>query len=152
MACALNGVNPWVMLEGQAGFQFLNFAGASGTVGMMINLFTFEVCFYVRGGGISPATAIGLYYGASGQVGFGLGPAEGKNAEGIGWEGFIDSAVGEGVSGKALGGSTSGISGGASVGATAGAGFSFGIRTTYTKILYCINSSPCSCNNQAPTK
>src|SRR5262249_12483501 len=78
MACALDGVNPWIMLEGQAGFQFLNFAGGSGTAGMMINMFTFEICFYVRGGW-SPATAVGLYRGASAQVGFGLGPAEGKN-------------------------------------------------------------------------
>ena len=150
MACALDGFNPWVYVEGQAGFQFLS-VGASGSTGMMINLFTLEVCFYVRGG-VAPYASLGLYYGASGQVGFGFGPAEGKNAEGYGHEAFIDAASGVGVTGKGFNVSNSGFSGGVSVGGTVGEGFAFGVRKTYTKIVYCINSSPCPCNNQAPAK
>ena len=144
MACALDGFNPWVSADVAAGFQFFNFIGGNTGGGIMINIFTLEICVYVRVGA-SPGWATGLYAGAGSQFGIALGPAEGATAGGPGGEVFIDAAEGAGVSGKGAGISSNSFFAGTSAGPTVGVGVAGGFRVTFTKILYCINSPNCPC-------
>jgi RHS repeat-associated protein len=144
MWCALDGFNPWLNVDVGGGFQFLNFMGGGASLGVMVNPFTLEICIYTKFT-YSPALAIGLYGGAGLQLGAALGPAEGRNASGPGGELFFDAASGVGLSGRLAGISNSSFFGGAAVGPTIGKGFSLGLKASYTKILYCINSPKCPC-------
>jgi len=57
---ALDGFNPWLSLEAGGGFHFLSPSGGNGAVGMKINPWTLEVCFYVR---TCVRTGFGIYGG-----------------------------------------------------------------------------------------
>jgi RHS repeat-associated protein len=142
-ACALDGFNPWLSLEGGGGFQLINFIGGYGSIGVIVNPLTGELCVYTKVCE-SAGTAIGLYAGAGLQGGLAAGSAEGKKTGGPSIEGFIDEAEGLGIGGTA--GYGGGFNGSASIKGYGGAGWAFGFRPCYTKILYCINSAECSCS------
>lgn len=144
IGCALDGINPWVNLEGDAGFQFLNFIGGSAGIGVRLNIFTGELCVYTKVG-VSPAVAIGLYAGAGPQLGISLGPTQGRKTEGPGGELFIDEAEGLGIGGNA--GYGGGLNGALGIKGNVGAGWAFGLRWYKTKILFCINTTKCPCQN-----
>ena len=146
MACALDGFNPWVSTEAGGGFHFVSPNGGNGAVGMKINLFTMEVCFYVR---TCLRTGFGIYAGGGLNGGFNFGPSEGERSRGFSGHLAGDIAV-PGEAGRLVGHGGSGnvgLSGlGIGAGPTLGAGFSVGTDFCYTKVV-CFNSPKCSCNS-----
>lgn len=146
MGCALDGFNPWVSAEAGGGFHFIAPTGGNGAVGMKVNLFTMEVCFYVR---TCVRTGFGIYIGGGGNGGFSFGPSEGQRSRG--WTGSLggDVAV-PGEGGRLFGRGGSGNVGlgglGVGVGPTVGGGISVGTDLCNTRLV-CYNSPKCSCNS-----
>lgn len=146
----LDGFNLWMSGDVGAGLHILTIPGANTSLGMMINLFTGEVCFYLK---TCTRLGLGVFAGISGKVGLSLGRGLGKNMEG--WSrslgGDLAVPVGEktvvstGHSGSAGLGEL-----GLGVGATLGVGGSLGLDVCYTKILSgsCLFTPDCSCNRK----
>jgi RHS repeat-associated protein len=146
MACALDGFNPWLSAEAGGGFHFLSPVGGNGAVGMKINPWTMEVCFYVR---TCVRTGFGIYGGGGLTGAFNFGPAEGQRSRGWSTNLGGDVAV-PGEAGRFAGRGSSGSLGWGGVGLGAGpvlgAGISAGIDVCHTRLV-CYNSPKCSCSS-----
>ncbi|MGH9930846.1 MAG: RHS repeat-associated core domain-containing protein, partial [Pyrinomonadaceae bacterium] len=144
MGCALDGFNPWLSAEAGGGFHWLA-GGGNAAVGTKFNLFTMEICFYVR---TCARAGFGIYAGGGGNLGFSFGPSEGERSRGLSAQLAADAAV-PGEGGRLLGRGSSGSFGpgslGIGAGPTLGGGFSVGTDICHTRLV-CYGSPKCSCN------
>ena len=91
--------------------------GGNAAAGVKFNVFTFELCFYVR---TCVRTGFGIYAGGGLNGGFNFGPTQGNRTGG--WTGqFAAEAAAPGTDGRLLGRGSAG-----NVGPTLGAGVSVG--------------------------
>jgi hypothetical protein len=143
------GLNPWFTLEGGGGVHILAAPGQFVSGGLTVNIFTGEVCFYIKS---CERIGFGALGGAGFKFGANLAPFQGKDSFNTTADLAGDIRIpGKGVNGRTkvrgIGSSGSiGMNGlGVSVGPTWGAGFSGGIDICKTKV-HCINSPKCDCN------
>ena len=139
IACALDGYNPWLSIEPGGGVHVPAFPGLFGSVGMMINPFTLEICFYTK---VATRIGAGVFAGVGLKLGLNLGPANGENAKGENFPEIAADATGE-VGG---GGSVSLKGLGINVKPTAGWGLSAGVDLPVTINIKCYNSPKCNCS------
>lgn len=142
---AFEGYNPWITVEGGAGIHVFSLPGLNVSGGMMVNLFTFEICFYVKA---CARPGFGVLIGASVKGGVALGASQSKatgNFSGeLTGEMMIPSNAGS-FRGEGRSGSIGPNGGSVGFGPSLGGGFSVGVDACYIKVS-CINSPKCNCN------
>lgn len=141
LACAADGLNPWITLELGGAIQFGPLGGADAVV-VALNPLTMELVIQTKlMSGMGGSTGILATGGA--QIGISFGPSEGSRAGGPSAELFVDAAGFGGGSGSinVLGGFGSGVG----VGGVIGGGAGGGLRIGESNNLFIINAHNCHC-------